>query len=230
MWLAKKGCLDTVKAKWDKHIIDNIAATFESLHYLHHHKSSKDGFMAFKLDMSKAYDHVEWAFIEKMIRKLGFNEKWITLMMLCVSAVSYSILINGAPNGFIRPTRGIRQLALRGDIHGFSICRRSPTLTHLLFANDSLLFYKSNEEECEKVLEVLQTYERSSGQQINKVVASMAEAFPLPFSITTVEVIAAGKALKLARDLALTSIVLEGDSKTTIDALLCESPVDIKIL
>lgn len=58
----------------------------------------------------------------------------------------------------------------------------------------------------------------------------MAEAFPLPFSITTVEVIAAGKALKLARDLALTSIVLEGDLKTTIDALLCESPVDIKIL
>ena len=111
-------------------------------------------------------------------------------MMLCVSTVSYSIHINGATNGFIRPTRGIRQgdplsqflfllctdglhglltqLALRGDIHGFSICRRSPTLIHLFFADDSFLFYRSNEEECEKVLEVLQIYERSPSQQINK--------------------------------------------------------------
>lgn len=43
------------------------------------------------------------------MRKLGFNEKWISLTMLCVSTVTYSILINGAPTGFITPTRGIRQ-------------------------------------------------------------------------------------------------------------------------
>ena len=43
------------------------------------------------------------------MRKLGFSEKWISLMMLCVSTVSYSILINGVPTGFIKPTRGIRQ-------------------------------------------------------------------------------------------------------------------------
>ena len=52
----------------------------------------------------------------------------------------------------------------------------------------------------------------------------MAEVFPLPFSVTTVEVMATSKVLRLVRDLGLSSIVLEGDSKTTIDALLCESP------
>ena len=57
---------------------------------------------------------------------------------------------------------------MRGDIHGFSISRRSPTLIHLLFTDDSLLFCKSNVDECDKVLEVLQVYEKSSGQQINK--------------------------------------------------------------
>ena len=45
------------------------------------------------------------------MRKLGFSERWISLMMLCVSTISYSILIIGAPTGFIEPTRGIR----RGD-------------------------------------------------------------------------------------------------------------------
>lgn len=57
---------------------------------------------------------------------------------------------------------------MRGGIHGFSLCRRSPSLTHLLFVEDSLLFCRSNVEECQKVLEVLQVYEMSSGQQINK--------------------------------------------------------------
>ena len=68
-------------------IFVNILIAFESFHCLHHHKSSKDGFMALKLDMSKAYDRVEWVFLEKIMRKLGFNEKWITLIMLCVSTV-----------------------------------------------------------------------------------------------------------------------------------------------
>ena len=134
------------------------------------------------------------------MRKLGFSEKWISLMMLCVSTISYSILIIGAPTGFIEPTRGIRrgdplspflfllctkglhdlltQSALRGDIHGFSLSRMSPSLTHLLFADDNLLFFRSNVnnllffrsnvKECHKVMEVLQINEMGSGQQINK--------------------------------------------------------------
>ena len=146
--------------------------------------------MALKLNMSKAYNRVEWAFLEKIMRKLGFNEKWVTLMMLCVSIVSYSVMINGAPKGYICLTRGIRQggpispflflicteglhglltkSAVREDIHGFLINRRSPILTHLLFTDDSLLFCRSNVDECEKVLEVLHVYEQSSRQQINK--------------------------------------------------------------
>ena len=92
---------------------------------------------------------MEWSFLETIMRKLGFNKNWITHMMAWVSIVSYSILIHGAPTGFIRPTRGKRQgdslssfmfllctkglhglltqLALRGDIHGFSLRRISPS-------------------------------------------------------------------------------------------------------
>ena len=118
--------------------------------------------MALKLDMSKAYDRVEWCFLEKLMRKMGFHERWINLTMICVKTVTYSILVNGEPRGLIHPSRGIRQgdplspflfllyteglnglikqAKVNGDIHGFSLCRRGPKLTHLLFTDDSLLF------------------------------------------------------------------------------------------
>ena len=90
-------------------IYDNILVAFETLHSMNVHKSTKSGYMAVKLDMSKAYDRVEWIFLERVMRKLGFNERWINLMMVCVKTVSYSVLVNGEPKGLIQPTRGIRQ-------------------------------------------------------------------------------------------------------------------------
>lgn len=50
--------------------------------------------MAMKLDISKAYDKLEWRFLEAMMRKLGFDEVWITKIMTCVTTVSYAVLVN----------------------------------------------------------------------------------------------------------------------------------------
>ena len=60
-----------------------------------------------------------------------------------------------------------------------SICRRVPTISHLLFVDDSLLFYRANQEEVQVVIEVLQTYAASSGQCIN------FEKFSVYFSSNT---------------------------------------------
>ena len=77
---------------------------FETLHYMKNHNWGKNGFMALKLDMSKAYDRVEWSFPREVMKRMGFNEKWVELVMECVSTVSYSLLINGDPMGNIKPS------------------------------------------------------------------------------------------------------------------------------
>lgn len=73
--------------------------------------TGKTSFMALKLDMSKAYDGVEWIFLEQIILRMGFREAWVALIMECITTVSYSILVNGEPKGLIKPSRGLR----RGD-------------------------------------------------------------------------------------------------------------------
>ena len=63
--------------------------------------------MTIKLDMSRAFDRLEWSFFKQMLRHLGFNEKWISLMMECVKSFTYSILVSGEPKGLIKPTSDI---------------------------------------------------------------------------------------------------------------------------
>lgn len=144
--------------------------------------------MAIKLNMSKAFDRVKWIFIEKVMRKMGFNEGWISLVMKCIPFVSYLVIINGTTHGNIVPTKGLRQgnslspylflLCAEGfsflildaartkQLNGISICRGAPKITHLFFADDSLLFCRANGEECNKLKEILGVYESASRQKI----------------------------------------------------------------
>ena len=89
-------------------ISDNILIAFEFMHYLKHKNEGKESYMSIKLDMSKAFDRVEWNFIYEVMIKMGFAKKWVDLIMNCISSVSYSVIINGEACGNITPTRGIR--------------------------------------------------------------------------------------------------------------------------
>jgi hypothetical protein len=72
-------------------------------------KKGKSGLCAVKLDMHKAYDRVEWVFLEKMMTKLGFDQRSVKLIMACVKSVRYRVRFNSTETDTILPTRGLRQ-------------------------------------------------------------------------------------------------------------------------
>ena len=65
-------------------ITDNVLLGFETMHWFRQHRGGNTGYAALKLDMSKAYDRVEWPFLEGMMLRLGFAESWVKLIMTCV--------------------------------------------------------------------------------------------------------------------------------------------------
>ena len=158
-------------------ITDNVLVAYKTLHTMHSRKKGKKGALALKLDISKAYDRVEWQFLQGIMARLGFPMTWINWVMGCITTPSFSILINGKPFGHINPFRGLCQgdpsspylfllcaegftsLLVKAEmdrrVKGVAICRGAPTISNLMFADDSILFCQATTREVEVINEVL---------------------------------------------------------------------------
>lgn len=170
-------------------ITDNILVAFELLHFMKQKKRGAEGVVALKLDVSKAYDRVDWEFLQHQMEQMGFSKKWIDWVMLCVTTVSYTVNFNSDQVGPISPRRGLRQgdplspylflicveglsrsitqVAEECKISGCRVHEQAPVITHLLFADDSFLFCKATMEEVGEFKRILKLYETFSGQAIN---------------------------------------------------------------
>nr|KYP48093.1 Transposon TX1 uncharacterized [Cajanus cajan] len=174
----------------DKSILDNVLVAMETLHHMKCKTKGKVGEMALKIDFNKAFDRVSWSYLQALMLKMGFHSRWVHWMSLCMSSAQSQIIINGEETKPVNPQRGIRQgdplspylfilcteglstLLKRccgcGDLHGIKFCRGAPEITHhLLFADDCFLFSKATPRDCSKLREILDLYERASGQSIN---------------------------------------------------------------
>ncbi|XP_071902573.1 uncharacterized protein [Coffea arabica] len=132
---------------------------------------------------------VEWKFVGRMMMRMGFCPIFVRWIMACVSSVSYSFNLNGERVGYITASRGLRQgdplspyLFLicaeglsyminremnQGNITGVKVCKNGPQISHLFFADDSVICCKATVQEAKQIKEILQAYSKASGQVIN---------------------------------------------------------------
>lgn len=86
-------------------IMDNALSTFEILHFMKCKHKGKKGEVALKLDISKAFDSVNWTYLCLVKKKMGFCDCWISWIKMCITSVEYHVLFNGDRIGLINPTR-----------------------------------------------------------------------------------------------------------------------------
>lgn len=172
-----------------RQIQDNIIIAHEIFHSLRSKGGRRINAAVIKLDMSKAYDRIEWKFLESMLKAFGFDSHWVKLIMCCVTSVSYKFKLNGALGDAIIPQRGIRQgdplspylfiiasegfsllineAITNGSLSGIKLSRNGPVLSHLLFADDSMILTQAKDEDAYVLQSILNRYSNASGQRIN---------------------------------------------------------------
>ena len=145
--------------------------------------------MAIKIDLEKAYDRLEWDFIRDTLKLVKFLEHFFSIILSCISSATVSILYNGGALQPFHPLRGIRQgdplspylFILCMEVLGALIINKCQTnlwnpipaskggifFSHLIFADDLVLFAKADYKNCMAVRDVLDTFCDLSGQKVN---------------------------------------------------------------
>ena len=144
------------------------------------------GNMILKLDMMKAYDRIEWDFFLKVLSCFGFSELFVKIIGNCLGNQNITVCVNVLRRGFFPAARGLRQgdpispclfvlaeevlsrglcrIYQQGLVKGFHLGRGSSLVSHLLFADDTLIFLRGLKKSLEHLMIFLKEYEMCSGR------------------------------------------------------------------
>lgn len=162
----------------------------EILHFFKTTKGRKTFILA-KINLEKVFDRLEWFFIHDTLFYFNFSNKFVDLIMSCISSSSVSILFNGLVTPFFYPFRGIRQgdplspyifilcmerLSLRIDFsvdyglwNPVKISARAPPLSYLFFVDDIILCAKVDSTSCMEISGIFEHFNSVSGQKISLI-------------------------------------------------------------
>jgi len=177
----------------------------EVLHQFRIRQRKKKFQALLKLDMQKAYDRVEWDFLEDYLRQIGFHDRWVLWLMQCVKTTSLSVKLNGEDLPYFKPTRGIRQgdplspylfilvanmlstliqqAITMGHLRGLKLNRWCPVLSHLFFADDAIFFLDGKTQECQNLASILNQYCIATRQKINRNKSGLFVSKNCPMSL-----------------------------------------------
>ncbi|KAM6552088.1 hypothetical protein CsatB_001896 [Cannabis sativa] len=171
-----------------RHIAENTMIAREIVHSMGK-KRGKRGFMLIKLDLEKAYDKLNWEFVISVLHQIGFSHPFTKWIETCISVAEIKLLLNGSVVGKFSPERGLRQgdplspslyivaaetlsrllfsKENQGLLKGFKLGRNGTPITHLMFADDIILFSEASIREARTLLDCLNSYCQCSGQSIS---------------------------------------------------------------
>ncbi|XP_059639535.1 uncharacterized protein LOC132281892 [Cornus florida] len=147
-----------------------------------------DPSVALNIDLKKAYDSMDWGFLQKILLSFGFSEKWISWVMECTSTANFPILCNGVPAGFVLASKGLRQgCSLSPLLFAFvteyfstfiakaieegkmkrcnAVLKTGLSISHAFYADDLVMVVKADVGSIKGVEEVLQRFKNSAGLQ-----------------------------------------------------------------
>ncbi|XP_042964784.1 uncharacterized protein LOC122299013 [Carya illinoinensis] len=170
-------------------IFDNISLTQEMTHGIH--KPTRGGNVLIKIDMAKAYDSIEWGFLIHVLCAFGFSMQFCDLIKSCVSSPWFSVTMNGVSKGFFKGERGLRQgdpispylfivvedifsrllkgRFQQGLIRPYHHHRNAPLITHLLYADDIVIFANGNTSSLKNISKALEVYENGRAKRLKGI-------------------------------------------------------------